>query len=442
MWEPVGAQDATGDFDSMRHGLCGLVLALGLFVAPACLADGDDGGLRLRFVPDPTLLQSIDPQRLARAAAATAPELRPTAVDTPTAVAVPAQFEPRPIARKLPASWPTTLKEVAARKIAEASPDADHWSPEAIKEARQQCAAILKRIAAVATEEAPIKEGDCGTPAPILLTSVGRNPQVVISPPALVNCEMAEALHTWLKQDLQPLARKHLGGPIVQIMKMSDYSCRNAYGRARGRLSEHGRVNAIDIAGFTTAQGEPTMLISDWGVTAREVRRLVAATRSKAEDSKKRIAVEPQGENSKALQAIAADATARTGAAQPGTSVATGALPTATLGLTSTSNSESAGEVTRASILGGAPRITIAIPGTPTASPEPSTDDSQMSRLGGPKPALAPAADIGKQLFLRGAQETACKIFGTVLGPEANNAHRNHFHLDMAERGSSGTFCQ
>jgi hypothetical protein len=36
--------------------------------------------------------------------------------------------------------------------------------------------------------------------------------------------------------------------------------------------------------------------------------------------------------------------------------------------------------------------------------------------------------------FLRGAHHAACRIFGTVLGPEANRAHRNHFHLDMAER--------
>ena len=30
--------------------------------------------------------------------------------------------------------------------------------------------------------------------------------------------------------------------------------------------------------------------------------------------------------------------------------------------------------------------------------------------------------------------QAACRHFGTVLGPEANEAHRNHFHLDMAER--------
>ena len=38
--------------------------------------------------------------------------------------------------------------------------------------------------------------------------------------------------------------------------------------------------------------------------------------------------------------------------------------------------------------------------------------------------------------FLRDIHASACKVFGTVLGPEANNAHRNHFHVDMAKRQS------
>lgn len=40
--------------------------------------------------------------------------------------------------------------------------------------------------------------------------------------------------------------------------------------------------------------------------------------------------------------------------------------------------------------------------------------------------------------FLKRAQEEACGLFGTVLGPEYNAAHANHFHLGM--RGVS--FCR
>lgn len=34
--------------------------------------------------------------------------------------------------------------------------------------------------------------------------------------------------------------------------------------------------------------------------------------------------------------------------------------------------------------------------------------------------------------FLRRVHAGGCRLFGTVLGPEYNAAHRDHFHLDMA----------
>lgn len=43
--------------------------------------------------------------------------------------------------------------------------------------------------------------------------------------------------------------------------------------------------------------------------------------------------------------------------------------------------------------------------------------------------------------FLRAAHKSACGIFGTVLGPEANDAHRDHFHLDLAPRRRS-SYCE
>jgi hypothetical protein len=42
--------------------------------------------------------------------------------------------------------------------------------------------------------------------------------------------------------------------------------------------------------------------------------------------------------------------------------------------------------------------------------------------------------------FLRRVHETACGKFGTVLGPEANEAHPDHLHVDLAARRRS-SFC-
>lgn len=40
--------------------------------------------------------------------------------------------------------------------------------------------------------------------------------------------------------------------------------------------------------------------------------------------------------------------------------------------------------------------------------------------------------------FLRTVRNGACRLFSTVLSPDYNAAHRDHFHLDQADRGPAG----
>jgi hypothetical protein len=46
-----------------------------------------------------------------------------------------------------------------------------------------------------------------------------------------------------------------------------------------------------------------------------------------------------------------------------------------------------------------------------------------------------------EQEFLRRLHQSACRRFTTVLGPDYNAAHRDHFHFDMARRGF-GSYCR
>ena len=113
--------------------------------------------------------------------------------------------------------------------------------------------------------ETPIREGsECGAAAPMKLVSVGRNPPVALSPPPVVTCDLIAALSRWMARDVQPLARKHLGAPVIRIETMSSYSCRNAYGRKDRRLSEHGRANALDI-GLRSRRGARPRWLSPTG---------------------------------------------------------------------------------------------------------------------------------------------------------------------------------
>jgi hypothetical protein len=40
--------------------------------------------------------------------------------------------------------------------------------------------------------------------------------------------------------------------------------------------------------------------------------------------------------------------------------------------------------------------------------------------------------------FLRRARDEACRVFGTVLSPDYNAAHADHFHFDQAQRAFGG----
>ena len=46
--------------------------------------------------------------------------------------------------------------------------------------------------------------------------------------------------------------------------------------------------------------------------------------------------------------------------------------------------------------------------------------------------------DGAKGRFLREVRDGACRVFATVLSPDYNRAHRDHFHLDQARRGAWG----
>ncbi|MEQ1653705.1 MAG: extensin family protein [Hyphomicrobium sp.] len=336
-------------------------------------------------------------------------------------------------------SWPKTVPEAKAEADAQTKPP-ETWAPQVIADAKARCAVILKRINAIAIPEAPIKEGACGTPAPIQLISIGRKPQVAISPPAIVTCELAEALSTWLENDLQPLAKTHIGAEIIKIETMSSYSCRNAYGRATNKLSEHGVANALDIRGFVTASAKTAYVLEDWGKPQREINAEIAAAKAAAE---KMAAIKAAAEKAAQTNQLATKngQPAKPAAATP---------PSATA---STVGAPAAG-LARSTIADGIPKLTVTIPG---AKPDnrPSSDFSfaEPDKLGGPKdnpakdklqlgpansaaatPAARPTPIVRKTTFLHAAHLSACKIFGTTLGPEANAAHRNHFHVDMAAR--------
>ncbi|WP_041320303.1 extensin family protein [Hyphomicrobium denitrificans] len=312
---------------------------------------------------------------------------------------------------------------------------AENWTDAEIADAKAHCAVILQRIHAVYAAHEPIKEGACGAPAPIELISIGQNPEVSFSPPPVVRCDLAEVLVNWLENDLQPLARKHFGAPIIKIETMSDYSCRNAYGRKATKLSEHGLANAIDIGAFVTASAKSVSVLDDWGTTQRELAE---------------IAEEKAVAEKRAAEMVAAEKAQQTNLASSGKPAAA-APPVAPT--TSNLGAPAAG-LARSTIVDGVPKVTVTLPGASIGAGKMASNAGEPARLGGPAPGpdkaragksrrkapvtvskeTASGPGTEDRAFLHEAHAAACHLFGTTLGPEANADHRNHFHVDMAPR--------
>ena len=363
----------------------------------------------------------------------------------------------------------------AAAAAVVAKPDV--WTKDEIAKAVRGCKKILEKVKAEFAPTDPVKKGPCGSPAPYRLASLGgRDSKVVLTPPATLNCKMIAALDRWVRRDLQRLAKKHLGSPITGVSVMSSYSCRNAYGRTSTRLSEHAKANALDIGGFVTADGKATKLLAHWGPTKRdldaEARRLAAA---KDTDEPKRESKNLDGKPHK-LGRGADEKQERATSRIAKSGVGDAAEPQLKRSKQNTSKSGSG-----KSIVGQDDSASSdSIPALPERRPSLRkrllwakaernrnvAEETRKSRdayrrnlrrflaprsnLGGPKTqrqqGAAPAKNeakskIDRAAFLRGAHSSACRIFGTVLGPEANDAHRNHFHVDLAFRRRSN-YCR
>lgn len=299
-------------------------------------------------------------------------------VRAPAAPAPPAATPSIP-ATPAPVAQAPTPAQQAPTAAAGATPTQLRWSEPEIHFAKARCQALLYNTNAVYTALPPIREGVCGAPAPIALKSLGAKPAVTFEPPITVTCELAAELSVWIDREVQPAARELLKGAVVRMPTMSSYSCRNAYNRKSTHLSEHGKANAVDIGGFETEHGQLVTVLADWGPTAREIAEIAASAAKSAP--------------SPSLPSPAPEA--------PAASMPSLAPP--------------------------------AVPAWPPAITVKPSLGFQPSKLGGK--VTGPEIDPGqKSAFLRRIHDAACRMFGTTLGPEANADHRNHFHLDMAER--------
>jgi len=247
------------------------------------------------------------------------------------------------------------------------------WTEAEVTAATEACKELLGAVTIDYQPLPPIKEGLCGAPAPILVSSVGKDPKVEIKPPATMTCPLARALSDWFNNAVQPEAKTVLGSQVVALRNATSYSCRNRYGGAKTPLSEHALANALDVAEFMLASGEHVTVLDSWPKTAAPP----PVPEPKPERSESGSGTEP--------------AKAATASDKKGNGVI----------------------------------------GSAKAAPAPEAEAPAAEEQPKPDP---------KSEFLKLIHDKACKRFGTTLGPEANAAHKNHFHFDQKKRRSG--FCE
>lgn len=80
----------------------------------------------------------------------------------------------------------------------------------------------------------------------------------------VATCPLAATYAIYEADVLQPAALKHFEQAITRVDHWGTYACRNRNNRMAGPRSEHATGNAIDIAGFTLADGRKITVLDGW----------------------------------------------------------------------------------------------------------------------------------------------------------------------------------
>lgn len=118
------------------------------------------------------------------------------------------------------------------------------------------CLADLRTAGAGVSELPRIDDGNgCGIDKPLQVREI--LPGIQLKPEATMRCKTALQLNRWIKGTVLPSAELAFGADkkIKAVDQATSYACRNRNSASAGKLSEHARGNAIDIAGFTFADG-------------------------------------------------------------------------------------------------------------------------------------------------------------------------------------------
>jgi hypothetical protein len=119
----------------------------------------------------------------------------------------------------------------------------------------------------------PVSVNGCGLVGGVAVTAVAGIP---LSQPARVDCTTAKALKRWVEEGVIPAIGRR-GGGLARLNVVASYDCRPRNNVAGARVSEHGAGHAVDVAGFTLADGSTLTVLRDWSAESKLMRAIHAS---------------------------------------------------------------------------------------------------------------------------------------------------------------------
>ena len=117
------------------------------------------------------------------------------------------------------------------------------------------CQVRLGKLATFQPLPILVGPGDCGAVDAVQMDAIILPDQtkVAVAPPATMRCPMAEAVATWVREDVVSTLKTL--PPLRALDNFNSYSCRGRNNVRAAQLSEHGKADALDVRDFKLADG-------------------------------------------------------------------------------------------------------------------------------------------------------------------------------------------
>lgn len=168
---------------------------------------------------------------------------------------------------------------VAGREWLRRHPAYNPWAPLAIGDPvtwatraklialvqRGDACRTLLRNADIRTRSLPsVGEGACRAPWRTELRAGGPVDYRIVPDGVAPSCAVDASIVLWMRDVVQPAARRHFGSSVRRLEHLGSYNCRPIRGGTAQQWSQHATGNALDISAFGLADGRRVVLLDDW----------------------------------------------------------------------------------------------------------------------------------------------------------------------------------